>query len=174
MRRGSSVWLHRAVALFATAFLLTVSPDLADAAARRGQPAPSFRLFAINGQPVSSEGLKGSVVIIDFWATWCPPCRQSLPFLNELHNKYGKQGLQIIGMSVDEGGERTLKPFVAEQRLAYSIVAAPKSVQDSYGVRALPVLFVLNKQGTVVEQMLGFSPAHGQLLEQLVKKLLRE
>ncbi len=165
---------HRAVTLCVTALLFALLPMTSEAAVRRGQPAPPFKLFAISGQPVSSEGLKGSVVIIDFWATWCPPCRQSLPFLNELHRKYGKQGLQVVGMSVDEGGERELKAFVAEKGLLYAIVMSPKSLQNDYGVRALPVLFILNKQGVVVEQMLGFSPAHGQMLENLIKKLLTE
>lgn len=77
-------------------------------------------------------------------------------------------------MSVDEGGERELKAFVAEKGLLYAIVMSPRSLQNDYGVRALPVLFILNKQGVVVEQMLGFSPAHGQMLENLIKKLLTE
>lgn len=164
----------QAVTLVVTAFLLVLQPVASQAAVRRGQAAPAFKLFAINGEPVSTEGLKGSVVIVDFWATWCPPCRESLPFLNELHRKYGKQGLQIIGMNVDEGAERDLKSFVAEKGLGYTIIMAPRRLQDEYGVRALPVLFILNKQGVVVEQMLGFSPGHGRLLENLVKRLMAE
>lgn len=141
---------------------------------RRGQPAPAFRLFAVNGQPVSNEGLKGSVVIIDFWATWCPPCRESLPFLNELYNKYSKQGLQIIGMSVDEGGERQVKSFIAEKGLAYTIALAPRRLQDEFGIRAVPVLYILDRQGIVREQVMGFSDQADKIIEALVKKLLAE
>ncbi len=94
--------------------------------------------------------------------------------MNELHRKYGKQGLQIIGMNVDEGGERQIKSFVAEKQLSYTIVMAPRKLQDDYGVSALPVIFLLNKQGVVVKQLLGFSPAHGKYIENLIKKLLLE
>ena len=164
----------QAVTLCVAAFLMLLLPIQSEAIVRRGQPAPAFNLFAITGQPVSTEGLKGSVVVVDFWATWCPPCRESLPFLNELHRKYAKQGLQIVGMNVDEGAERELKAFIAEKGLGYTIVMAPRKLQNDYGVRALPVLFVLNKQGQVVEQMLGFSAGHARALENLVKKLLSE
>lgn len=164
----------QAVTLFVTAFLLFLLPLQSEAIVRRGQPTPAFNLFSVSGLPVSTEGLKGSVVIIDFWATWCPPCRESLPFLNELHRKYAKQGLQIVGMNVDEGAERDLKAFIAEKGLSYTIVMAPRRLQNDYGVRALPVMFILDKQGKVVEQMLGFSSAHARILENLVKKLMAE
>ncbi|NJD39740.1 MAG: TlpA family protein disulfide reductase [Geobacter sp.] len=166
--------VYRAVTLVVTAFLFAVTAPDAEAAPRRGQPAPAFKLFAINGQPLSNEGLKGSVVIIDFWATWCPPCRESLPFFNELHRKYSKQGLQIIGMNVDEGPERELKNFVAEKGLLYAIAMAPRKLQDEFGVRALPVLYILDRNGVVREQVVGFSAQAGKVIETNVKKLLAE
>lgn len=111
-------------------------------------------------------------MILDFWATWCPPCRESIPFFSELHRKYGKQGLQIVGMSVDESGEKHLKAFVAEKGIPYSIALASEKVQTDYGIRALPVLFVIDKNGIVKEQMLGFSASQAKSLENLIKKLL--
>lgn len=162
--------LKRAATVAVAALLF--SGTTAQAAPRPGQPAPAFKAFAISGQPVSLESLRGSVVILDFWATWCPPCRESIPFLSELHRKYAKQGLQIVGMSVDEAGERHVKSFAAEKNIPYQIVMASTKVQADYGVRALPVLFVLDKNGVVVEQMLGFSANHGRVLENLVKKYL--
>jgi thiol-disulfide isomerase/thioredoxin len=166
--------LSRTVTILFAVLLFFVIHGKSEAAAIPGQPAPTFKLFSINGEPVSTTGLKGSVVLIDFWATWCPPCRESLPFMNELHRKYGKQGLQIIGMNVDEGGERQIKSFVAEKRLSYTIIMAPRKLQDDYGVSALPVIFLINKEGVVVKQLLGFSPAHGKYIENLIKKLLLE
>ena len=162
----------KAVTVFVTAFIFCSAH--AEAAVKTGQPAPAFKLFAINGQPVSNEALKGSITILDFWATWCPPCRESIPFFIELHRKYGKQGLQIIGMNVDETGERHLKSFATERNIPYPIVTAPRKLQDEYGVRALPVLFVLDKNGVVIHQMLGFSAPQGQALERLIKRLLSQ
>lgn len=166
--------VYRAVTLIVTALLFMLTAPDAEAVARRGQPAPAFKLFAVNGQPLSNEGLKGSVVIIDFWATWCPPCRESLPFFNELHRKYSKQGLQIIGMNVDEGPERELKNFVAEKGLLYTIAMAPRKLQDEFGIRALPVLYILDRNGIVREQVVGFSAQAGKVIENNVKKLLAE
>ena len=171
--KTTGFFLKRAAAIIVAA-LLFLLPDSSEAIPRAGEPAPAFKAFSISGQPVSLESLKGSVVILDFWATWCPPCRESLPFFTELHRKYGKQGLQIVGMSVDEGGERHLKSFVAEKGLPYLIVMASGKVQADYGVRALPVLFILDKNGKVVEQMMGFSTQHGRALENIVKKLISQ
>ncbi len=168
-------FLFRAVTVSVAALLFVLSNGTsAEAVARRGQPAPAFKLFAFNGQPLSNEGLKGSVVIIDFWATWCSPCRESLPFFNELHRKYGKQGLQIVGLSVDEGGERQVRAFAAEKGLSYTVAMAPRKLQDDFGVRAVPVLYIIDRQGIVREQVMGFSDQAGKVVETLVKKLLTE
>ena len=170
--RHSVATLKRAAAFCAAALLFCVVS--ADAAPRRGQPAPAFKAFAISGQPISSDGLKGSVVILDFWATWCPPCRESIPFLAELHRKYAKQGLQVIGMSVDEGGERIVKEYVQQHKIPYPIVMASSKVTADYGVRALPVLYLIDQNGVVREQIMGFAAGAERVIEGLVKKQLAE
>ncbi len=170
--RHSVATLKRAAAFCAAALLFCVAT--ADAAPRRGQPAPAFKAFAITGQPISSEGLRGSVVILDFWATWCPPCRESIPFLAELHRKYAKQGLQVIGMSVDEGGERVVKSFADEKRIPYPLVMASGKIQADYGVRALPVLYIIDQNGIVKEQIMGFATGADRVIEGLIKKQLAE
>lgn len=167
-----STMFKRAAALLVAALMLASAP--AGAIPRNGQPAPNFKAFALSGSPLSMDSLKGSVVIVDFWATWCPPCRESLPFLSEMHRKYGKQGLQIVGMSVDDGGERHVKTFAAEKGLQYHIVMASDKVRADYGVRAVPVLFIIDKNGNLVEKMTGFSPYHGKIIENLIKKLLAQ
>ncbi len=164
----------RAATMIVAALLFTLSPVSSEAAARRGQPAPAFKLFAFNGQPVSSEGLKGSVVVLDFWATWCPHCRDSIPFLAGLHRTYAAQGLQVIGMSADEGGEWVVKKYVQEKSIPYLIVMANNRLISDYAVRALPVVYILDRQGVVREQVMGFSDQAGKVIENLVKKLLSE
>jgi len=164
--------LKRAAAFCAAALLFLVA--IADAAPRRGQPAPAFKAFAISGQPISSDGLKGSVVILDFWATWCPPCRESIPFLAELHRKYAKQGLQVIGMSVDEGGERVVKEYAQQHKIPYPLVMASGKIQADYGVRALPVLYLIDQNGVIREQIMGFAAGAERVIEGLVKKQLAE
>lgn len=174
MPASSYQWLFRAVAVIVAALVFTLSPASSEAAARRGQPAPAFKLFALNGLPVSSEGLKGSVVVLDFWATWCPHCRDSIPFLSRLHRAYAAQGLQVIGMSADEGGERTVKKYVEGKSIPYMIVMANSKIISDYGVRALPVVYIIDRQGVVREQVIGFSDQAGKVIENLVKKLLAE
>lgn len=164
--------LKRAAAFCAAALFFCVT--IADAAPRRGQAAPAFKAFSITGQPISNDGLKGSVVILDFWATWCPPCRESIPFLSALHRKYAKQGLQIIGMSVDDGGEREVKAFADEKRIPYPVVLTSAKIQADYGVRALPVLYIIDQNGIVKEQIMGFAPGADRVIENLVKKQLAE
>lgn len=167
-------WFFRAVTIFVAALLFALSPAGSEAAVRRGQPGPSFKLFAINGQPVSSEGLKGSVVVLDFWATWCPHCRDSIPFLSRLHRTYAAQGLQVVGMSADEGGERVVRQYVEGKAIPYLIVMANRKLLSDYSVRALPVVYILDRHGIVREQFLGFSDQAGAVMEALVKKLLAE
>lgn len=164
----------RAATLVVAALLLSLHPCNSEAAPRRGQPAPPFKAFSIKGQPISTEGLKGSVVLLDFWATWCPPCRESIPHLAELHRKYSKQGLVIVGMSVDEGGERTVKDYAENNAIPYQIVMASGKISSDYGVRALPVLYVIDKNGLIREQIMGFSDQAGKVIESLTKKLLEE
>lgn len=174
MFASSSHLIFRAVTVIVAALLFTLPPGSSEAAARRGQPAPAFKLFAINGMPVSSEGLKGSVVVLDFWATWCPHCRDSVPFLSKLHRTYASQGLKVIGMSADEGGERVVKKYAEAKSIPYLIVMANSNVLSNYGVRALPVVYIIDRQGVVREQVLGFSDQAGRVIETLVKKLLVE
>jgi thiol-disulfide isomerase/thioredoxin len=155
--------LLSAVLLVFVATVVAFSPVKVHAAPRAGQPAPNFKVITTSGQPV-----------VDFFATWCQPCRESIPHLIEMNRKYGKQGLQVLGMSADEDGERLVKAFVDEHRVTYPVALAGESALVDFGVRSVPIMFIIDKKGRVAEVFRGFTDEVGRSSEQLIKKLLAE
>ena len=119
------------------------------------QPMPAFLVNDLDGKPVSTAAWKGKVVFINFWATWCPPCRAEIPVLIDLANRY-KDRLQIVGVSVDDGDPADVKQFVKEAGINYPVVMADRAIVAEYGgVAALPTLFVVNPDGNVVQKHEG-------------------
>ena len=156
-----------------TAASLTL-PVRLEAAPRSGQPAPDFNVVSTSGQQISRENYRGHVLLIDFFATWCQPCRQSIPHLVEMNRKYGKQGLQILGLSADEDGERSVRAFASQYRITYPLALAGDTTTADFGIRSVPVMFVVDRKGVVVEVYRGFSDEMGRSMEQLIKRLLAE
>ena len=154
--------------------LVILLPAQLHALPRSGQDAPDFKVVTTSGQQVSLENYRGYVLVLDFFATWCVPCKLSIPHLVEMNRKYGKQGLQVLGQSLDENGERAVKSFVAERHINYPVALAPEKVQTDYGIISVPVMFVIDKKGKVAEVYRGFSDEIGRSMENLVKKLLAE
>jgi thiol-disulfide isomerase/thioredoxin len=134
------------------------------------QPMPAFLVNDLDGNPVSTAAWKGKVVFINFWATWCPPCRAEIPVLIDLANRY-KDRLQVVGVSVDDGDPAEVKKFAKQAGINYPIVMADRAIVAEYGgVAALPTLFVVNPDGNVVQKHEGlFSNA---LYEAEVRLLL--
>lgn len=147
--------------------LLTCLPGRLLALPQTGQPAPPFKVITTSGQPVSLDNYRGYVLVIDFFATWCQPCRRSIPHLIRMNQKYGKQGLQILGMSADEDGERVIKSFIEERRINYPVALAGESVTSDFGVRSVPVMFIIDKKGKVAEVYRGFSDEIGHSMEEI-------
>ncbi len=123
--------------------------------------APNFSLpSATDGKTVKLSDFKGKVVIVDFWATWCPPCRAGIPDLVELKSEY-KGKLEIIGISLDaltRGGKTKddVVPFMKEYKINYPIVMGEKAVLDSYkGISSIPTSFVIDQKGNIVSQHIG-------------------
>lgn len=134
------------------------------------QPMPPFLVTDLNGNAVSTAAWKGKVVFINFWATWCPPCRAEIPVLIDLANRY-KDRLQIVGVSLDDDDPLDVKKFAEHFGINYPIVmASPEIVAEYGGVPALPTLFVINTDGKVVQKHEGlYSP---ELYETEVRLLL--
>lgn len=135
--------------------------------------ATNFTLKDINGNDVSLSDFRGSVVLLDFWATWCPPCVTAIPELAELHNKYKEKGFEVIGISMDHSVGDT-KSFVSEEKVPYTILMSSDKVEKQYGVTTIPVTFLIDKSGKVVKKHLGFAPGVGKQIEKEVRLLLED
>jgi len=121
--------------------------------------APAWTLSDLQGKPVNSSDLKGKVVLVDFWATWCGPCRRSIPHLIELHERYKDQGLEIVGVSLDQAGPSVVIPFVEQNNINYSVLMGhQKIVQDFGGVRGIPTAFIISKDGKIFRKLVGLVP----------------
>lgn len=120
--------------------------------------APDFTLQDINGKNVKLSDYRGKVVILDFWATWCGPCRKGIPDLIQLQNKY-KKDLMVIGISVDQ--DNTIKdviPFYKNNGINYPVVYADENVVNSYGgIEAIPTSFVIDREGNVLNRYIGLT-----------------
>jgi len=149
-------------------------PDIGTGAARGTRGATrDFTLSDLDGQPVSLASFKGnSVVILDFWATWCPPCRMTMPILQKLKDSLGSRGLVILSIDQREN-PATVRSFVQQNRLTVRILLDTDSrVSGAWGVTGLPTLFVIDKEGTVRHQEIGYDPAMEARLTGIVSGLL--
>ncbi len=167
------VLLIRTVLVILAASFLS-APRPVDAAPRIGHPSPNFKVISMSGQTITQENYRGHVLILDFFATWCQSCRQSITHLVEMNRKYGKQGLHILGMSADENGERAVKSFTDEFRVDYPLALAGDSTTADFGVRSVPVLYVIDKKGNIAEIYRGHSSEMERSLESSIKRLLAE
>jgi len=119
-------------------------------------PAPAWKLTDVNGKLVNSEEFKGKVVVVDFWATWCPPCREEIPGYIQLVKKYGKDGLVIVGVSVDEGGPAVVKSYMTKAGVNYPMVMANSEVAAAFGgVEVLPTTFLIDRNGQIRDRKEG-------------------
>ncbi len=138
----------------------TAAPAPAAAAAAMALPklgpAPKWTLKDLNGAVVSSEQFKGKVVVVDFWATWCPPCREEIPGYIELADKYAKDGLVIVGVSLDQAGVDVVKAFAARSKITYPLVMGDDAAVTAFGgVEALPTTFLIDRDGQVRDRKVG-------------------
>ena len=121
-----------------------------------GQPAPDFTLADSTGAPVKLSALNGKVVLLDFWATWCHGCQIEIPWYMEFQNKYGKDGLAAVGVSMDEDGWKAVKPYLQDHKLNYPVVVATKDVANKYGgLPSLPVTLLIDRSGKIAEVHAG-------------------
>jgi peroxiredoxin/YHS domain-containing protein len=137
--------------------------------------APAFSLKSLAGEPLSNESLKGKVVLVDFWATWCAPCRKSMPEFQALHKKYAERGFAVVGVSIDEGkdGPAKVKKFVSSKKISYPIGLDSEQAPawEAFKVKAVPAAFLLDRDGRIVAQWTGASAPTAEIEEKLATLL---
>ena len=161
----------RKISLVAIILLLASIPALA---VEEGDQAPDFTLPSIyEGRPdISLSGLAGKVVYIDFWASWCAPCLTSLPMYNDIYNRYRDQGLEVIGITVDDPIEDGLE-FLADTPLDFPIPADPEGeVMDLYTVFGMPTSYLIGRDGEVKLVHMGFRDGDIEEIEHAIQEAL--
>lgn len=151
-----------------------VTPTPAAAPAPMAVPAPAWKLKDVNGNVISSDRYKGKVVIVDFWATWCVPCRAEIPGYITLQKKYRKAGLVIIGISCDQDKHATdkVKAFIKQMDMNYQVVMADETTQTLFGgMDGIPTTFVIDRTGIIRHRKEGFEPT--EAVESEVLKYLK-
>jgi len=114
------------------------------------KPAPNFTLLDSNGAKVTLASFKGKVVLLNFWATWCGPCQVEIPWFIEFNKTYKARGLAVVGVSMDEDGWKSVKPYLATKKIDYPIVVGTEDVAKSYGgVDSLPSTFIIDRDGKI-------------------------
>jgi cytochrome c biogenesis protein CcmG/thiol:disulfide interchange protein DsbE len=133
-----------------------------------GKPAPAFTLEDLEGKKVSLEGYKGKAVLVNFWATWCGPCKIETPWLIELRNQYASQGFEILGISADDldpddpkklsDEKQEIARFVQQMHMPYPVLIGGDAISQPYGgLDALPMSFFIDRNGTVVAAQMGLT-----------------
>lgn len=141
-------------------------------AAQPGDAAPPFALPEASGAAVALDALKGRVVYVDFWASWCGPCRRSFPWMSEMQRKYGEAGLTVVAVNVDKKREDAAK-FLAHTPGAFTIVYDPAgSVASAYDVRGMPTSYLVDRAGRIVAVDSGFREDAKTALESRIKTAL--
>ncbi len=134
---------------------------------------PEFSLSsAVDGTIVNSKIFTGQVLLVTFFATWCPPCRQEIPTLKKLQQEYKEKGFSVVALSVDEGGAKVVKKLISLEKIDYPVLMADRPTADSFGgIGGIPTSFLVNRQGHVVKRYTGFVPH--SLLENDIQAVLQ-
>lgn len=142
----------------------------------RALKAPAFSLSTVAGdKTISLADYEGKVLIVDFWATWCPPCKREIPHFNDLYAQYQGKGLEILGVSLDQGGAPAVEQYMASSAPSltpqYPVVMADREVQAAYGpIGSIPTTFVIDRKGNVQQKIVGYEEK--EFFENIVKQLL--
>ncbi len=138
-------------------------------------PAPAFRLMDLEGTPHSLAAYQGKVVLLNFWATWCGPCKVEMPAMEALYQAFRSQGMEILAVSVDQQGAAVTRPFKEAMGLSFPILHdSDYQVGLTYGARTLPMTYVIDRQGVIRQRVFGARDWNSQEARKLMSELLEE
>jgi cytochrome c biogenesis protein CcmG/thiol:disulfide interchange protein DsbE len=164
--RTSTVFLLLACALLVTGC------SKPTAAKKNRKAAPEFSLKDANGQTVHLSDYKGKVVLLDFWATWCGPCKVEIPWFMEFETQFKGQGFAVLGVSMDEDGWAAIKPYVRDRKMNYRVLLGNDQVSTSYGgLDALPTTLLIDRQGDIASVHEGVSMGKEEFKNAIVQLL---
>ena len=155
-------------------------PDGQPASVKRGwpkvgSPSPPFQLMDLEGNRVALSDFLGKVVMVNFWATWCGPCRVEMPAMEQLHQDLKKGGLEVLAISVDPQGMVVTRPFREAMGLTFSILHdSDYRIGSAYGARTLPMTYLIDRHGVVRHRIFGARDWNGQDARELIRTLLEE
>jgi peroxiredoxin len=137
----------------------------------QGVRAPDFTLSSLDGRKVKLSDFRGKAVLLNFWATWCPPCKVEMPWFEDLQRQYAKDGLVVLGIAMDDSEPASIARFASELGVNYQVLLGTDQVSDDYGdVQLLPTTFYIGRDGTIVDKMTGLLERKD--IEEAVKKAL--
>jgi peroxiredoxin len=117
--------------------------------------APEFTLEDLSGRNVRLADLKGKIVLLEFWATWCPPCREAIPGIERLYETYKDRGLAVLGISMDDGDWDDVETFVREYGIGYPVLKGNEDISTAYMIRVIPTLYLIDRNGMIAKQYVG-------------------
>jgi peroxiredoxin len=162
----------RKILLGATLLIFTATGLAASGLA--GQPAPDFVLKSSGGENMRLSEYRGDVVMINFWATWCGPCRQEMPLLDDLYSRYQRVGFNLLGVNIDDDSGRAMQ-MIEELEVSFPVLFdESKEVSKLYQVEAMPVTVLVDREGTVRHVHHGYKPGYEDKYLTEIRSLLRE
>jgi peroxiredoxin len=137
---------------------------------------PSFTLLDLKGEKVNFADFRGKVVLLDFWATWCPPCREEIPYFNDLYSEYKKDGLEVIGISLDRGNPDGVQKLLDKMGVKYvnlmgndEIVEIFSNIPGMGPIQGIPITFLIDRKGQICQRFVGLT--HKRVFEAAIKPL---
>ena len=136
------------------------------------KPMVDLRLQSLDGKPVSTESLKGKIMVVDFWATWCGPCIAEIPEFNELHRKFAGKGVKVIGVALASGRPAEVRPYVDRFNMKYSVVAGDDDQTYDLNIVGYPTTYLVTKDWKIYKVYMGSGKSKARQIEKDIEKLI--